>query len=1150
MKKAISLLLCMILCLGLCIPAFAYNDDVTVSAKLDQATLDYDADNDRTVELTVSLSKEVQLFSFYLEADVPDDLTLSGIASDIPLGSSDYSLTTGVVSWFDAVNHAATKIAVLTVTVPKGTAVGSYKIGVKEIELATEGENGDNNWMEGGTAYATLKIKEAAAPTYTVKFDANGGKGTMADVTGVSGDYKLPACKFTAPEGKQFKVWSVDGKEYAAGKTITVTADVTVKAVWEDIPAATYTVKFDANGGTGTMADVTVKEGDYKLPACKFTAPEDKQFKAWSVDGKEYAAGKTIKVTADVTVKAIWEDIPAVSFTVSFDANGGTGTMADVKVEEGSDYTLPECTFTAPEGQQFKAWSVDGKEFAAGKAITVTADVTVKAVWEDVPAATFTVSFDANGGTGTMADVTVNEGNYKLPACGFTAPEGKQFKAWSVNGKEYAAGKTIKVTADVTVKAVWEDIPAVNFTVSFDANGGTGKMADVKVEEGSDYTLPECGFTAPEGQQYKAWGLGSNEFQPGDVYRIDADTTFMAIWEEIPELVTVRFHLNGGKASGITDGKEVTFYADEEGDSLPRATKSGFSFNGWYDAEKGGKKYTTVSAKLPADLYAQWSENKPAPSGDDTITVSFRLIGAELASKDVDLGAKEYMPDYVTWVATTSVELDEGATVYDLWVKATDAAGISSVGASKNYVETVYAPKSLGGYALSEFTNGRRSGWMYTINGSHPGFGLKEQPLRDGDRVIWHYVNDFSYEVDDWAGDAKYPSLGDGSYWNRWLMAPDRLGGKGGGLSEKKDSGSDAAPVVKGSTITVTPEVKNGAADAAVDADTVKEALKNTRKGDTLTVIVATDDADDVKLTLPADAVKAMANGEVNLRVDTENGAVKLDADAVSDLAATGREIAVAVRDNADGSTTFDVTADGRSVDATIKVELPAAKNGQVLVAIQANGTQEIVKKSIVENGKVYAEISAGTKVKLIQNAKNFADVAANAWYKGAVDFASSHELFNGVSDTAFAPSMPMTRAMLATVLFRLEGAIASGTNPFADVPNGTWYTDAVIWANANGIVMGTDKGFEPNVNITREQIATMLFRYAKLLGIDTSGRSALNGFVDGDKTSSWAGEAMQWAVSAGLFKGDNTNALNPKGDATRAEVATLMQRLVGLIVK
>ena len=543
MKKAISLLLCMILCLGLCIPALAYNDDVTVSAKLDQATLNYDADKDQTVELTVTLSKEVQLFSVYMEADVPDTLTLSGISSDVPFKEDEhYSLSTGIVSWYAGKNVAATTLVILTVTVPKGTAAGSYKIGVKEIELATEGENGDNNWMEGGTAYATLKIKEPAATTYTVKFDAN----------------------------------------------------------------------------------------------------------------------------------------------------GGTGSMDSVKVEAGKKLTLPDCGFTAPDGKEFDTWDAGDP----GTEITVTKNMTVKALWKDKTVTTYTVKFDANGGTGSMDSVKVEAGKtLKLPQNGFTAPEGQQFKAWSIDGKEYAAGKTITVNKNITAKAVWEKIPAATFTVSFDANGGTGTMADVKVEEGSDYTLPECGFTAPEGQQYKAWGLGSNELQPGDVYRIDADTTFIALWEEIPELVTVRFHLNGGKATGITDGKEVTYYADEEGDPLPRATKSGYNFDGWFDAAKGGKRYSKVAADLPANLYAQWSEYQPEPT-EDTITVSFRLIGAELATQDVDLGAKEYMPDYVTWVSTTRVELEEGATVYDLWVKATAAAGITSVGASKNYVSTVYAPTS------------------------------------------------------------------------------------------------------------------------------------------------------------------------------------------------------------------------------------------------------------------------------------------------------------------------------------------------------------------------------------------------------------------------------------------------------------------------
>ena len=159
------------------------------------------------------------------------------------------------------------------------------------------------------------------------------------------------------------------------------------------------------------------------------------------------------------------------------------------------------------------------------------------------------------------------------------------------------------------------------------------------------------------------------------------------------------------------------------------------------------------------------------------ITVSFRLIGAEKAEQDVDLGADPYLPAYVTWIPAAEYELNAGATVYDLWVLATGNAGIRSVGADRDYVKTVYAPQSTGGYALSEFTNGKRSGWMYTVNGSHPGCGLKEQILHDGDTVVWHYVNDYSYEVSDWHSEGQWPALGDGTYYNLWQDAPDYLGG-------------------------------------------------------------------------------------------------------------------------------------------------------------------------------------------------------------------------------------------------------------------------------------------------------------------------------------------------------------------------------------
>ena len=209
-----------------------------------------------------------------------------------------------------------------TVTAQAGTAKTarafekSPSISISPYWWRTSAPGDYTKSTDSGYTFATghtyVEIRDTdPATTYTVSFDANGGTGTMADVTGISGEYTLPANGFTAPEGKQFKCWSVNGTEKAARDKITVTADTTVTAVWENIPVTTYTVSFAANGGTGTMADVTGVLGDYTLPANGFTAPDGKQFKAWSVGGTEKAVGDKITVTADTTVKAVWENIPA-----------------------------------------------------------------------------------------------------------------------------------------------------------------------------------------------------------------------------------------------------------------------------------------------------------------------------------------------------------------------------------------------------------------------------------------------------------------------------------------------------------------------------------------------------------------------------------------------------------------------------------------------------------------------------------------------------------------------------------------------------------------------------------------------------------------------------------------------------------------------
>ena len=310
--------------------------------------------------------------------------------------------------------------------------------------------------------------------------------------------------------GDYYVAEKLDGWWYLSDKfTVSYTAPVT-----------TYTVSFDANGGTGAMTDVTDVSGEYTLPANGFTAPAGKQFKAWSVGGSEKAVGDKITVTANTTVTAVWENIPVVTYTVSFDANGGTGSMADVTGVSG-EYTLPANGFTAPAGKQFKAWSVGGSEKAVGDKITVTANTTVTAVWENTPVVTYTVSFDANGGTGTMADVTGVSGEYTLPANGFTAPAGKQVKAWSVGGVEKAAGDKITVTANTTVTAVWEAIE-YNVTVT----GGTASVGAgtpiTKATMGTTVTL--TAGVAPTGKVFDKWEVVSGGITLADA--TSATTTF------------------------------------------------------------------------------------------------------------------------------------------------------------------------------------------------------------------------------------------------------------------------------------------------------------------------------------------------------------------------------------------------------------------------------------------------------------------------------------------------------------------------------------------------------------------------------------------------------------------------------------------------
>lgn len=181
----------------------------------------------------------------------------------------------------------------------------------------------------------------------------------------------------------------------------------------------------------------------------------------------------------------------------------------------------------------------------------------------------------------------------------------------------------------------------------------------------------------------------------------------------------------------------------------------------------------------------------------------------------------------------------------------------------------------------------------------------------------------------------------------------------------------------------------------------------------------------------------------------------------------------------------------------------------------------------------------------------NFTDVPRYEWYYEAVSYVASEGLMNGVSTTQFNPNGTASRAQIVTILWRLAGEPSALTGAFTDVPAGQYYSTAVAWASRQGIVTGVGNNrFEPNSNITREQLAVILYRYAQDAGYTTSASANITGYYDYARVNSYARTAMSWAVGAGLITGTSTTTLSPQDTATRAQVATILMRFCENIAK
>ena len=305
--------------------------------------------------------------------------------------------------------------------------------------------------------------------------------------------------------------------------------NISVQVTVEGDPQYKVTVQDCENGrvkvvnAAGTAEDGTPLFFKGELVMLSIDPDEGYMLSTLSVNGNPAAVAvgdDTYTFTqpeGDVTITAAFE--MRNEHTVTFDANGGsepeelpdevTTAMPAKKILHGSEYSLPECEFIAPENQQFKAWQIDGTEYPVNASVTVTADITVKALWEDAPPAPaeHTVKFNANGGGGTMADVTGVSGSYTLPACGFTEPEGKQFKGWSTSADgSVISGTTYEVSSDTTFYAIWESKEYSIIVTDGKATIGAGSEIS-KAAQGTTITL--TANAAPDGKVFDKWVVES-----------------------------------------------------------------------------------------------------------------------------------------------------------------------------------------------------------------------------------------------------------------------------------------------------------------------------------------------------------------------------------------------------------------------------------------------------------------------------------------------------------------------------------------------------------------------------------------------------------------------------------------------------------------
>ena len=1025
--------------------------------------------------------------------------------------------------------------------------------------------NADGTYTETANASAGTTIPYldgvwGGAANITVDFDANGGEGTMPTWTGKPNtSFDLPKNTFTR-EGYTFTGWNTaadgTGAAYADKAPVKFSENTALYAQWTQDPVIT----FDANGGIGTMDSVKIVNGGsgeyYTLPECGFTR-EGYDFAGWLITGTvgydtfetyelhdEKWDNEMLLAFSDLTLKASWKDNHSLTEV--------RGSREPTCTEEGytGDTYCKVCDKVQKPGKSIPAKGHSWNEGVITTAATCE-NAGAKTYTCTVCNATKTEAIDATGHTpvevaeqpatcteaghkaGTKCSVceAILSGMEEIPATGHTEK--------TVAGKPATCTETgltdgISCSVCGTVIKAQTEIPAKGHSWN----------------EGEITTSPTCEnvgvktYTCTVCKETKTEAINATGHTPVDV-------------AEKPATCTEAGHKAGTKCSvcGATISGMEEIPATGHTEVVDTAVEATCTKTGLTEGKHCSVCNAVIKAQevIPAKGHTEVIDTAVAPTCTEpgktegkhcsvcnTVLVAQEVIPAKGHTEVIDEAieatcttpgkteGKHCSVCNEVIVAQTEVPAKGHTEVVDLAVEATCTAPGKTEGKHCSVCgEVITAQETVPAKGHTEVVDP-----VVEATCTKPGKTEGKHCSVCNEVLVAQKV--VSAKGHDWDSGKilKQPTYGENGEMLYTCAICDeykteiipKLVNGGGGTGGAGGGSSSAGSTTKTET-TINPDESTTKTETKPDGTVVETT---TGKDGSTSKTTTKKDGSSVTESKTADGttgtVKTDKDGKTEAEAKISNKAVE-DAKKSSEAVKVPTEVKAGKDSNS--APTVKVELPKNAGETKIEIPVSNVNSGTVAVIVHEDGTEEIVKNSKPTEDGVQLTVDGNTVVKIIDNSKDFIDTR-NHWSRDEVNFVASRDIFNGVGNNLFGVSQPMTRGMVNTVLARLAGIDTTPKN------GQKWYEVGTEWAKSKGITDGTN----PEASVTREQLATLLYRFY--------GSPAISGtlrFADAGAVSAYAQDALLWATQNGIMNGVGNNCVAPSADAQRAQVAAMMAR-------